>query len=192
MQARLFEKMDAVASLVASGERDPNKVAALCSGLEGTELQAELSAISEQLSELAGGQAEIKELLLQKSARKSSVDLAKQDKVSSYIDIALSHINDGLWIQAARSPLRSLSQTQERALSEFEVVLDSVAPKPFARGGFGVVYMADYQGDEVVLKKLPMEVRVCTRRRGNLLVAHGFLTCTNKVHESSVVYELIP
>ena len=88
MQARLFEKMDAVASLVASGERDPNKVAALCSGLEGTELQAELSAISEQLSELASGQSEIKELLLQKSARKSSVDLAKQDKVSSYIDIA--------------------------------------------------------------------------------------------------------
>ena len=44
-------------------------------------------------------------------------------------------------------------------MSEFEVVLDSVAPKSFARGGFGVVHMADYQADEVVLKKLPMEVR---------------------------------
>ena len=52
MQERLFAKMEEMAQLVQNQEKDPSKVAALCSGLDGDELKNELGAISEKLDEL--------------------------------------------------------------------------------------------------------------------------------------------
>ena len=50
----------------------------------------------------------------------------------------------------------SVRQLKESQLAQFEVVLDYVEDKPFARGGEGEVFMGEYQGDSVVLKKISL------------------------------------
>ena len=48
-------------------------------------------------------------------------------------------------------------QDKQRAVAKFEIELQHIDMEPFARGGFGIVHMATFQGDDVVLKKFPLE-----------------------------------
>merc|ERR1719454_908463 len=48
-------------------------------------------------------------------------------------------------------------QTKDNQLEQFEVEPDYVEDKPFARGGEGEVFMGEYQGDTVVLKKMSLD-----------------------------------
>ena len=51
-------------------------------------------------------------------------------------------------------------------MQEFEVILNGIESEPFARGGFGVVHMAEYQGQRVVLKKIPMQgIQITAREK---------------------------
>lgn len=80
MQTRMFEKMEQLSQLISANEKDGTKVASLCSGLSGEELQSELGAISEQLSALSSGQDEIKNMLSVKAQTEQGFALARQDK----------------------------------------------------------------------------------------------------------------
>ena len=56
-------------------------------------------------------------------------------------------------------------QTKESQLEQFEIELDDIEEKPFARGGQGEVFMGTYQGEIIVLKKLYTEGVTAMRRQ---------------------------
>ena len=56
-------------------------------------------------------------------------------------------------------------QTKDNQLEQFEVEPDYVEDKPFARGGEGEVFMGEYQGDSVVLKKMSLVGVTATKRQ---------------------------
>ena len=56
-------------------------------------------------------------------------------------------------------------QTKDNQLEQFEVEPDYVEDKPFARGGEGEVFMGEYQGDTVVLKKMSLVGVTATKRQ---------------------------
>ncbi len=59
-------------------------------------------------------------------------------------------------------------QTKESQLEQSEVELDAVEEKPFARGGEGEVFMGEYQGEMVVLKKISL-VGVTRKNRDKMM-----------------------
>jgi len=52
---------------------------------------------------------------------------------------------------------KTAHDTKNVRMEQLEVVLDSIEPKPFAAGGFGVVYRGSYQGETVAVKKVPLD-----------------------------------
>ena len=56
-------------------------------------------------------------------------------------------------------------QIKDNQLEQFEVEPDYVEDKPFARGGEGEVFMGEYQGDTVVLKKMSLVGVTATKRQ---------------------------
>jgi len=67
-----------------------------------------------------------------------------------------------------RSKKDFVRQTKEAQLEQFEVEPDRVEAKPFAKGGEGEVFMGEYQGDPVVLKKMSL-VGVTAIKRQKML-----------------------
>ena len=47
-------------------------------------------------------------------------------------------------------------QDKHRAMTKFEITLDEIEEQPFARGGYGVVHNANFQGEHVALKKFTL------------------------------------
>ena len=47
-------------------------------------------------------------------------------------------------------------QDKQRAMAKFEIALDAIEHAPFARGGYSIVHVAEFHGEQVVLKKLPL------------------------------------
>ena len=56
-------------------------------------------------------------------------------------------------------------QIKDNQLEQFEVEPDYVEDKPFARGGEGEVFMGEYQGDTIVLKKMSLVGVTATKRQ---------------------------
>ena len=47
-------------------------------------------------------------------------------------------------------------QDKQRAMAKFEIALDAIEHAPFARGGYSIVHIAEFHGEQVLLKKLPL------------------------------------
>ena len=59
-------------------------------------------------------------------------------------------------------------QTKESQLEQLEIVPDRVEAKPFAKGGEGEIFMGEYQGEMVVLKKISL-VGVTRKKRDKMM-----------------------
>ena len=126
----------------------------MCGIQEGTPVHSEeLGALGVKLDELKKG---VDSLMVG-----VGVVVSNQQQQSSQIEElrrATVAKNDALQGKALAR------QDKERALEQFEIVLDGCEPEPFARGGQGTVHRAEFQGERVALKRMTLVGMNATKR----------------------------
>jgi serine/threonine protein kinase len=152
------------------------------------EVKASLSNLDKKMQKMLDGKrGDRKEI----ADLKSSVDSGLQDLRSS-VDSGLQR--DASFKRRVAQTLEKRSkkdfvrQTKEAQLEQFEVEPDRVEDKPFAKGGEGEVFMGEYQGDAVVLKKMSLVGVTAIKRRKMLNSFKGELAIMVRLRSPRVAH----
>ena len=176
LQAQRFEKIEGFLQLLRQQTVDANNQAAaqraaiMCGIERGSAVEREeLSTLGLKLDQIA---ADVSTVIDQNARQQESLDEVKET------------------LAAKHSKLRGRAlarQDKERALVDFEIVLDSVEEQPFAKGAMSMVHRGKYQGDTVVLKKTSL-VGMFAVDRAKLLKAFATeLTIMTQLHSPRIV-----
>jgi len=160
----------AIASVAVDARVPPAELASELSEFR-LEVKAGLSNLDKKMQKMLDGKQgdrkEIKKVLAAvnaAAARDAKLLAAVEGGRKDIADLKAS-VDSG---NQKRSKKDFVRQTKEAQLEQFEVEPDRVEDKPFAKGGEGEVFMGEYQGDAVVLKKMSL-VGVTAIKRQKML-----------------------
>ena len=127
------------------------KMQEMLAGRDGD--KEELAAIVTAVNAAAARDEELLRAVEASAARDDAILAAVEAGATRDADLKqqVQGLSDSLRRKTKKESVRQLKESQ---LAQFEVAPDYVEDEPFAKGGEGEVFMGEYQGDSVVLKKM--------------------------------------
>ena len=138
------------------------KMQEMLAGRDGD--KEELAAIATAVNAAAARDEELLRAVEASAARDDAILAAVEAGATRDADLKqqVQGLSDSLRRKTKKESVRQLKESQ---LAQFEVAPDYVEDEPFAKGGEGEVFMGEYQGDSVVLKKMSLVGVTATKRQ---------------------------